>query len=186
MAFRKALRKQGKIWLKDENLLLPGGSLLGSRLLSSGLLGSWLFGSSWLLGSLGFLGSWLLSSRLLSLLGSRLLLGGLWLLGSRLLGGQLEGSSSLLTSSSGSNNSLGLNHLLESNPDSGLGLGSINLVVGADVLEDGLSGGSSPVLESLDGSLDQGSIGRVGSGCLGLGRSLLGLGSSSGSSHDAH
>merc|ERR1712038_987655 len=156
-------------------LLLLGGSLL-SGLLSCRLLGSRLLGGLGLL-SCGLLGS------LLGLLSSRLLLGllgGLGLLSLGLLGGQLEGSSSLFASRSGSDESLGGNHLLQGQPDSGGSLGSINLVVGADVLQDGLAGGALLVSQSLDGSLDHGGVGRVGGGSLGLG-GLLGLGGGGGS-----
>merc|ERR1712010_207943 len=158
--------------------LLGLGSLLSSRLLGSRFLGSLL--SSRLLGSLlsswllGLLGSWLLSSlRLLSLglLGLRLLSLGL-------LSRQFEGPSSLLASSSGRHQLLGSEHLLESQTDTDGGLSSVDLVVGHDVLEDGLAGGTLLVCQLLDGSCDHGGVGRVGSSYLGLG-SLLGLGSSS-------
>merc|ERR1719275_524980 len=83
--------------------------------------------------------------RLLSLLGGGLLrglwlgsLGLLGLLGLGLLGGQLEASCSLLASGGSSHNLLGGDHL----------------VVGNDVLEDGLAGGSLLVLQALDGSGD--------------------------------
>merc|ERR1740116_805727 len=121
------------------------------------------------------LGGGLLCCWLLSLLGSRLLgglrlgsLGLLGLLGSRLLslgllGGQLEASCSLLASGGGSHN----------------GLGGVHLVVGNDVLEDGLAGGSLLVLQALDGSGDHAGIGGVG-GRLG---SLLGLGGFCSSRH---
>merc|ERR1712018_998437 len=146
-------------------LLSLSGSLLGGFLsLSRGFLGSWLLG--------------LLSSRLLSF---GLLSFGL--LCFRFLGGQLEGSGSLLTSGSSSHDSLGGDQLLQGEPDTSASLGSINLVVGTDVLQDGLTGGALLVSESLDGGLDHGGVGWVGSGGLGLG-SLLGFGGSSGGSHD--
>merc|ERR1719150_1571215 len=145
-------------WLSRSSLLLGGGSLSLSR----SLLGHLLLGSG-----LGLLG-----------------LGLGWLLGSLgLLGGQLEGSSSLLSSSSGSHDRLGVDQLLESDPHTAGGLSSVHLVVGADVLQDGLSGRSLLVPESLDGCLDHVGVGRMGSRGLGLGGDLLGLGSS-GSSHD--
>merc|ERR1712012_1114025 len=52
------------------------------------------------------------------------------------------------------------------------GLGGVHLVVGHDVLEDGLAGGSLLVLQPLDGSGDHAGVGGVGSGLGGL----LGLG----------
>merc|ERR1711976_324896 len=81
------------------------------RLLSSGLLCLWLccFLGCWLLGSL----LWLLGSRLFHLFDLLGLLG-FWLLcllSLGLLGRKLEGSSSLLTSSSSGNNFLSSNHL---------------------------------------------------------------------------
>merc|ERR1719273_563325 len=165
------------------------GSLLGSGLLSSGLLGSLRLGSllslglgsllgSRLLGSL--LGSRLLSSGLLgslrlgSLLSLRLLsLLGLGLLGSGLLGGQFEGASSLLASSSSRHHLLGSNQLPQGklHTDGGL-VGIGHLVVGDDVLEDGLAGGSLLVFEGLDGGHDHVGVRGVG-GRLG---SLLHLG----------
>merc|ERR1711988_2033730 len=156
--------------LKD-HLLLLGGSLLG------GLLGGRLL-----------LGGGLLCGRLLSgLLGGRLLgllSGGLLghLLGSGLLGGLLgSGLLDLL-------DLLGLLNLdqlvaasvlalsggpLEGEPDLGGSLGSIHLVVGDDVLEDGGTAGAGPVLQGGDGGSDHHAVLGVG------GRSLLGLGSSS-------
>merc|ERR1711997_681208 len=116
-----------------ETLLLFWGSLLGSWLLGS-LLGSWLLGSLlWLLSLLG--------SRLLCLLDLLGLLG-LWLLCLLdLLGllslNNLVGSSSLTRSSCHLEGSLG-NSTLEGQADLNSSLGSINLVVGTDVLEDGL------------------------------------------------
>merc|ERR1712226_1622749 len=109
-----------------EDLLLLGGSLLGGLL--GGLLGCRLLG--------GLLGSGLLGS--LGLLG----LLGLRLLGLGLLGGQLEASCSLLASSSGSNILLASNQLPEGELDTDSSLGSVNLVVGNDVLQDGLAGGA--------------------------------------------
>merc|ERR1719264_835333 len=121
-----------------EDLLLLGGGLLG-RLLR--LLGCGLLGSLWLCGLLCWLLS-LLGGRLLGglRLGSLGLLGllGCGLLGLRLLGGQLEASCSLLASGGSSHNLLG----------------GVHLVVGNDVLEDGLAGGSLLVLQALDGSGD--------------------------------
>merc|ERR1719219_468758 len=110
------------------------------------------------------LGGGLLGWLLLSLLGSRLLGGlrlgslgllgllGLGLLSLGLLGGELEAHASL---------------------------SRIHLVVGNDVLEDGLAGGSLLVLQALDGSSDHAGIGGVG-GRLG---SLLGLGGFGSSRH---
>merc|ERR1719225_1950714 len=113
----------------NEALLLLGGNLLGSWLLGS------LFGSR-LLGS--FLGSWFLGSLLwlLSLLGFRLLclLDLLWLLSLD----NLVGSSSLTRCSGHLKGSLG-NSTLEGQADLNSSLGSINLVIGTDVLEDGLA-----------------------------------------------
>merc|ERR1712133_255418 len=152
-----------------DSRLLGLGSFLCSRFLSSWLLSSWLlsFLGSWLLGSLRFLSLWLFSLRFLCL---------------RLLSGELERSSSLLTSSSGRHQFLGSNHFLESQTDTDGGLGSIHLVVGHDVLKDRLAGGSLLVSQPLDGSGDHGSVGRMGSRHLGLG-GLLGLRSCS-FSHD--
>merc|ERR1712204_124304 len=114
-------------------------------LLSSWFLGSLGLGSLLSLGLGSLLGSGLLGSRLLSLLG-------LGLLGSRLLGGQLEGASSLLASSSSSHHLLGSNQLPQGKLDTDGGLVGIgHLVVGDDVLEDGLAGGTLLVLEGLDG-----------------------------------
>merc|ERR1712141_784050 len=115
-----------------EALLLLGGSLLGS-LLGSRLLGSFL--GSWFLGSLLWLLS-LLGSRLLGLLGLWLLslLDLLWLFSLD----NLVGSSSLTRCSGHLEGSLG-NSTLEGQADLNSSLGSINLVVGADVLEDSLA-----------------------------------------------
>merc|ERR1712045_88417 len=165
------------------SLLLLGGNFLG-WLFSSWLLGCWLLGR-WLLGC------WLLGGRLLGLSGGLLCgllgLGGLlhWLLGllsSRLLLGldglgslwflsELEGSSSLLTSSSSSDDSLGGDQLLQGEPNTSSSLGSVHLVVGTDVLQDGLTGGALLVSEGLDGGLDHGGVGGGGSGSLGFGSS---------------
>merc|ERR1719228_1671385 len=157
-----------------EDLLLLGGLLgwLLRRLLGCGLLGSlWLGG---------------LLCRLLSLLGSRLLgglrlgsLGLLGLLGLWLLGGQLEASCSLLASGSGSHHLLGSDHLPQGELDAHAGLGGVHLVVGNDVLEDRLAGGSLLVLQALDGSGDHAGIGGVGGGLGGL----LGLGGFGSSRH---
>merc|ERR1719278_1774267 len=136
-----------------EDLLLLGGGLLG-RLLR--LLGGLRLGS---LGLLGLLGLGLLS------------------LG--LLGGQLEASCSLLASGGSSLNLLGGDHLPQSELDAHASLSGVHLVVGNDVLEDGLAGGSLLVLQPLDGSGDHAGIGGVG-GRLG---SLLGLGGLGGSRH---
>merc|ERR1712007_55571 len=122
-----------------ETLLLLGGSLLGSWLLSS-LLGSRFLGS-WFLGSFLWLLS-LLGNRLLCLLDLLGLLGLwflclldlLWLLSLD----NLVGSSSLTRSSGHLEGSLG-NSTLEGQADLNSSLGSINLVVGTDVLEDGLA-----------------------------------------------
>merc|ERR1719331_3763518 len=98
------------------------------------LLGGGLLGRLLRLLGCGLLGSlWLrgLLCRLLGLLGCGLL-------GLGLLGGQLEASCSLLASGGSSHNRLG----------------SVHLVVGNDVLEDGLAGGSLLVLQALDGSGD--------------------------------
>merc|ERR1719242_637993 len=85
---------------------------------------------------------------LLCLLGCGLL-GGLRLLCLGLLGGQLEASCSLLASSGGSHHLLGGDHLPQGELDAHASLGGIHLVVGNDVLEDGLAGGSLLVLQSL-------------------------------------
>merc|ERR1719350_2295828 len=136
-----------------EDLLLLGGGLLGwlLRLLSCGLLGS-----------LGLF--CLLCCGLLSL---------------GLLGGQLEASCSLLASGGGSHNLLGGNHLPQGELDAHASLSGVHLVVGNDVLEDGLAGGSLLILQALDGSSDHAGIGGVG-GRLG---SLLGLGGFGSSRH---
>merc|ERR1711933_613387 len=142
--------------LLAEDLLLLGGGLLG------GLLGG---------GLLGLLGSGLLGG--LRLLGSGLLgLLGLGLLSCGLLGGQLEASCSLLASGGGGHDLLGCDHLPQGELDADAGLGGVHLVVGHDVLEDGLAGGSLLVLQPLDGSGDHAGVGGVGSGLGGL----LGLG----------
>merc|ERR1712242_365733 len=130
-------------------LLLLGSSLLGSRLLCSRLFGS----------SLG-------------LLSSRLLLGSLGLLS------QLEAACSLAGLLGHLEGSL-LDTRLECKSEVDSSLCGINLVVGADVLEDGLSGGASSVLQSGDGGTNHHGIGWVLSGLLGLGRGLLGSGFSS-------
>merc|ERR1711890_151501 len=122
------------------------GSLLSSRLL--GLLGSRFLSCLWLLG--------FLSSGLLGLLGLRLLCLGL-------LSGQLVAASSLPASSSSSHDSLGGDHLPQGELDTDSSLGSVHLVVGNDSLQDGLAGGALLVSQLLDGSLDHGGIGRVGS-----------------------
>merc|ERR1711882_22272 len=98
-----------------EDLLLLGGGLLVWLLLS--LLGSRLLGGL-RLGSLGLLG-----------------LLGLGLLSLGLLGGQLEASCPLLASGGSSH------HLLQGELDAHASLSRIHLVVGNDVLEDGLAGG---------------------------------------------
>merc|ERR1712141_488789 len=103
------------------------------------------------------LGGSLLGGGLLGLLSSRLLLcldglGGLWLLS------QLEGTGSLLASGSSSHDSLGGDELLQGEPDTSGSLGGVNLVVGTDVLQDGLTGGALLVSESLDGGLDHGGV----------------------------
>merc|ERR1711892_1392104 len=141
------------------SLLLLGCSLLGSWLLGS-LFGSWLLSN--LLGS-WFLGSWLLGGLLglLCLLGSSLLCL-LWLLNLD----NLIGSSSLTRCSGHFEGSLG-NSTLEGQTDLDGSLGSINLVVGTDVLEDGLAGRASAVLEGGDGSSDHHGVLGVVSGCLG-------------------
>merc|ERR1719382_1892652 len=148
-----------------EDLLLLGGSLLGGLL--GGLLGSRLLGGLLGLGSL--LGSGLLGGLgLLGFLGSGLL-------GLGLLGGQLEASCSLLASGSSGNNLLASDQLPQGELDTDTGLGSVDLVVGNDVLEDGLAGGALLVLERLDGGNNHVGIGRVG-GRLGDLLNLGGLG----------
>jgi len=121
---------------------LLGGGLLGGRLLGSGLLGGRLLGG--LLGS-GLL-SGLLGSGLLGLLGSRLL-GGLRLLGLDSLGllSELVGTSALAGSLGVLEGSRGKSPL-EGHADLGGGLDGVNLVVGADVLKDGLTAGAVPLL----------------------------------------
>merc|ERR1711881_473652 len=157
-------------------LLLFGSSFLSwllGRLLSGGLLGSLLSGLLGLL-SLGFLS-------LLNLLGllSFLSLGLLCLLDLLSLDGdKLEFSSSLSRSSGLRQSSLGKS-TLEGETDLDGGLGSVHLVVGHDVLEDGLAGGASPLLQSLQGGGDHCLVRRV-SGLLGRGLLLGGL---SGVSH---
>merc|ERR1712173_221217 len=144
------------------------GGLLGSRLLGS-LLSSRLLDG---LLCLGFLDSGLLDDLLrLGFLDNSLL-------------GQLVRSSSLAS---------GLSHLqtassnspLQSHTQVNSSLGSINLVVGTDVLEDGLARRASPVLQGRDGCGDHLSILGVSSRCLGLGGLLhLNRGSSSSVRHD--
>merc|ERR1712168_1009710 len=169
-----------------ENLLLLWCSLLSSWLLSC-------FLCSWLLGSLlcsrflsSFLGSWFLCSLLNCLLSSLLCwllslwLLCLWFLVSLLLSrGKFEGASSFLTISSSSYNLLVSNHLFKSKTDTTSSLGSINLVVGNNILENSLAGGTLLVTKTLDGSSNHGGIGRVGSRSLGLGGLLDLRGSSS-------
>merc|ERR550525_1330233 len=155
---------QGKYWVC---LLLLWCSLFG-RLLCHLLGRSLLLGSSLLLG-------WSLSLGL----GWGLGLLSLRFFGFGFLSGQFEGSSSLLTGSSGGHDSLGGDELLEGDPDTATSLGSVHLVVGTDVLEDGLAGGALLVSEGLDGGLDHGGVWRVGSRGLGLG-GLFGFGSSGG------
>merc|ERR1719264_2307208 len=145
--------------LLAEDLLLLGGGLLGGLLCR--LLRCWLLGGLRLLGS-GLLG-----------------LLGLGLLGCGLLGGQLEASCSLLASGGGGHDLLGGDHLPQGELDAHAGLGGVHLVVGNDVLEDRLAGGSLLVLQALDGSGDHAGIGGVGGG---LG-SLLGLGGFGSSRH---
>merc|ERR1712244_49540 len=111
------------------------GSLLCSRLLSSRILG--------FLGSFGLLSLWLLGLWLLSLLSL------LWLL----YFNKLVRTSSLSRGSGHLKGSLG-NSTLECKADLDRSLGSINLVVGTDILENGLAGGASTVLEGGDGSSD--------------------------------
>merc|ERR1719251_350020 len=128
-------------------LLLGGGFLLGRRFCLWLGRSSLLLGSSLFSGGLGLL-NW-------SLFDDLLLGGSLWFLGLGglrlgLLGGELEGSSALLSGGSSSDNRLGFDQLLESNPHTTGGLGSVHLVVGADVLQDGLTGGTLLVSESLD------------------------------------
>ena len=57
---------------------------------------------------------------------------------------------------------LGHDHLREGLPGPYRGLGSVDPVVGADVLEDGLAGGSLHVGEGLDSILDHCGLGREG------------------------
>ena len=177
------------MFVKSENLLLGSSLLLWCSFLC-GLgcfLGSWLLGS-WLLGCLGLLGSGLLSgllgSRLLGgLLGSGLLglLGGGLLLGGSLLLGllnldQLELASSLAGLLGHLQGSL-LDASLQGHAEVLSGLGGVHLVVGADVLEDSLAGGASPVLQRGDGGGDHDGVLGVGGGGLGLGGLLCcGLG----------
>merc|ERR1719175_190918 len=101
----------------------------------------------------------------------------LGLLGLWLLGGQLEASCSLLASSGSSHHLLGGDHLPQGELDAHASLGGVHLVVGNDVLEDCLAGGSLLVLQALDGSSDHAGIGGVGGGLGGL-LGLGGLGSS--------
>ena len=92
-----------------------------------------------------------------------------------LLGGQLEASCSLLASGSSGNNLLASDQLPQGELDTDTGLGSVDLVVGNDVLEDGLAGGALLVPERLDGGNNHVGIGRVG-GRLGDLLNLGGLG----------
>merc|ERR1712106_278305 len=88
--------------------------------------------------------------------------------------------SSSLTSGSGHLESSLDNSTLEGQTDLDSSLGSIDLVVGNNGLEDSLAGGASAVLEGGDGGSDHHRVLGVGSGCLG---GLLG-GCSSGCRHD--
>merc|ERR1712036_189899 len=146
-----------------------------------------LFGSSFL-GGLGlgsFLGCWLLCCRFLCLLGSfglsclfslRLLcLFSLGLLCFWLLSRKLERTRSLFASNSSCNNLLSGNHLLKGKLDTNPSLSGVNLVIGNDVLEDGLTGGAFLVCQTLNGGCDHGSVRRVGRRFLSC--SLLSLGS---------
>merc|ERR1711944_29046 len=140
----------------SENLnlsFLCCGFLGGSLLWLSGLLSSWLLGGLWFLCS-GLLGCWLplwlFNLDKLEFTGSLSALLG-HLQGS-LLDSSLQGKTQMLTS-----------------------LGSIDLVVGTHVLEDGLTGRSGSVLESSDGSSNHDGVFGVGCRSLGLG-SLLCLG----------
>merc|ERR1712080_815492 len=159
---------EGEFCTKQEkssrDLLLFGSSLLGGLLgsLLSGLFSSrllscfpcWLL-SSGLLGSLRFLG--FLGLGLLGLLDL------LWLgnLDNPVLASSLARRSDSLESP--------LSHSpLEDQAHLDSSLGSINLVVGADVLEDGLAGRSSALLQGTDGSGDH-------DGVLGVGRRLANL-----------
>merc|ERR1711988_1192609 len=124
--------------LKD-HLLLLGGSLLGGLLGGRLLLGGGLLGGRLLSGLLG--------GRLLGLLGGGLLdlldLLGLLNLDQLVAAGVLALSGGHLEGSLGDSP-------LEGEPDLGSGLGSIDLVVGDDVLEDGGATGAGPVLEGGD------------------------------------
>merc|ERR1711934_847634 len=118
--FNSRLSRLRKVPMWQKNLLLLGGSLL-----SCGLLGSLL--CCGLLGSLlccGFLGS--LLSGLLSLLGFLNL-------------SSLELTSSLASGLSLDNGS-GSKSLPEGKLQGSSSLGGVNLVVGHDILEDGLAG----------------------------------------------
>merc|ERR1711945_58912 len=134
---RRAFKKARVHYIRScfEDLLLLGGGFFSCWLLSGRLLG----GLGLLSGSL--LSSWLLSGGFLGGLLSCGLLGDL-LLGCGLLGSELERSSSLLSGGCSGDEGLGVDHLLEGESGPGHGLGGVDLVVGADVLEDGLSGGS--------------------------------------------
>merc|ERR1712144_95782 len=132
-----------------------------------------------LLGSLlsGLLGS--LLGGLLSFLGSRLL--SLFDLLGLLNLSCLELSSSLASGLSLDNGSGG-ESLPEGKLEGSSSLGGINLVVGHNILEDGLAGRTSPLLEGLDGGEDHGLEWRMGSG---LG-DLLGLDDLLGGSSVSH
>merc|ERR1711994_378594 len=149
-----------KVFVKSENLLLGSSLLL------------W---CSFLCGLGCFLGSWLLGSWLLGLLGGGLLLGGSLLLGLLNLD-QLEAPGSLAALLGHLQGSL-LDASLQGHAEVLSGLGGVHLVVGADVLEDGLAGGASPVLQRGDGGGDHDGVLGVGGGGLGLGGLLCcGLG----------
>merc|ERR1719187_262796 len=162
--------------LRENFLLLLWGSLLSSWLLGS-LLGRLLCGLlCWFLCSLL---CWFLSLLSCGLLGSLLslwllcLLDLLWLLDLD----NLEAASSLSSGLSSLECSLG-DSTLEGKTDLSGSLGSIHLVVGHNVLEDGLAGGASAGLEGCDGSSNHHRVFGVGGRGLGLG-GLLGFGCSS-------
>ena len=165
------------------------GRLHGTRLGSLGRLHGNLLGSLGrrLLGNLGCLGRRLLSNRLCGHLGGRfgslgrsLLDGRFGSLGSSLLDGRFGslGSSLLLENKLVTAGTLPrllgllegflLNPLLQSLLDVETGPDSINVIVGTDVLGDGLAGRSPPVLQHGDGGGDHLSVGGMVDSLLGL------------------
>merc|ERR1712121_374409 len=156
--------------------------LFSSRLLGSSFLGRRLLCSSWLFNT-SLLGSRLFSSRLfgssflafsLLRLFSCWLLNGFWLLCNRLLNlgsfrlllflglvTKLVASSSLLSSSCSHLKGTSSYTLLQSCSHMHSSFGSINLIVGTDILEYSLPRAARSVLHSLDGLSNHKRIGSM-------------------------